>query len=45
MEKKIKEIIYLDQDFNIVKKNEAILIKISYVDGSIMFAVPVKEEK
>lgn len=43
MEKEIKQIIYLDADFNIVKKNEAVLIKVLYLDGSITFAVPTKE--
>jgi len=44
MEKEIKQIIYLDADFNIVKKDKAVLIKVYFKDGSIMFAFPVKDK-
>lgn len=44
MEKKIKEVVYLDKDFNIVEESVAVLIKIFYEDNSIMFAFPTTEK-
>lgn len=42
--KKVREVIYLDKDFNIVDKEKATLVKIYFEDGTLIFGIPEKSK-
>lgn len=42
--KKVREVIYLDDDFNIVGKEKATLVKIYFEDDTLIFGIPEKSK-